>query len=57
MGDFTSMTYVMREGISIQPLTELYAGTGEVAFVCHLRADVVIPHPEAFTVTTGLYVN
>jgi HK97 family phage major capsid protein len=55
-GDFTQMYYAMRESISIQLLKELYAGTGELAFVCHVRADVVIPYPQAFALNTGLIV-
>jgi HK97 family phage major capsid protein len=54
LGDFTKMYFLMREALSIQLLRELFAKTGELAFLCHVRADVVIPQPAAFTVITGV---
>lgn len=54
VGDFTNMHFAIRENVSIQLLNELYAGTGEVGFACHLRADVVVKYPAAFSVITGV---
>jgi hypothetical protein len=44
----------MREGVSVQLLRELYAGTGELAFVGHVRVDVAALYPSAFAVMTGV---
>ena len=54
MGDFTQMVFVMREALRIQVADQLYAATGEVAFICHMRADVVVKYPAAFAVVTGI---
>lgn len=54
LGDFTKMYFLMRESLSIQLLREAFATTGELAFLCHVRADVVITHPAAFAVVTGV---
>jgi len=54
VGDFGSVYFAMREQVSVQLLTELYAGTGEVGFACHLRADVVVTYPNAIAVITGV---
>jgi len=54
MGDFTNMFFALRENVSIQLLNELYAGTGEIGFACHMRADVVVNYPAAFGVVTGI---
>lgn len=54
MGDFTRMNFLMRENVSIQRLGELFAGTGEIGFVCHVRADVLVSYPKAFTVIKGI---
>ena len=54
VGDFTRMFFAMRESVSIQLLQELYAGTGEIGFACHVRADVVVTYPAAFAVVTGV---
>lgn len=54
VGDFSRMYFAMRESVSIQLLQELYAGTGEVGFACHVRADVVLTYPAAFAVVTGV---
>lgn len=45
---------MMREQISIQLAKELFAGTGEVAFICHVRADVAVDYPKALAVITGV---
>ena len=54
VGDFTNLYFAMRESVSVQMLNELYAGTGEIGFACHLRADVVLTYPAAFSVVTGV---
>ena len=54
MGDFSSTFFAIREGVSIQVLTELYAGTGEIGFACHLRGDFVARYPGALAVVTGV---
>jgi HK97 family phage major capsid protein len=54
IGDFSHMYFAMRESVSVQLLQELYAGTGEIGFACHMRADVVLTYPAAFAVVTGI---
>ncbi|MDA8127574.1 MAG: phage major capsid protein [Betaproteobacteria bacterium] len=54
IGEFSRMYFAMREAVSIQLLNELYAGTGEIGFACHVRADVVVTYPAAFAVVTGV---
>lgn len=53
-GDFSGLYFLMRESLSIQLLREAYAKTGEIGFLCHVRADVVINYPQQFTVITGV---
>jgi len=54
LGDFSNMYFAMRESVSIQLLQELYAGTGEIGFACHVRADVVLNYPQSFAVISGV---
>ena len=54
VGDFSKMYFAMRESVSVQLLNELYAGTGEIGFACHMRADVVLTYPAAFAAITGV---
>jgi HK97 family phage major capsid protein len=54
VGDFSNMYFAMRESVSVQMLHELYAGTGEIGFACHMRADVVLTYPAAFALITGV---
>ncbi len=54
VGDFSKLFFAMRESVSIQLLNELYAGTGEIGFACHVRADMVLTYPAAFAVVTGV---
>lgn len=54
LGDFTKMYFLMRESLSIQLLREAFATTGEIGFLCHVRADVVITHPAAFALVTSV---
>lgn len=54
LGDFSRMAMILREGLSVQLLSELYAGTGQLAFMCHSRADFAVMYPSAFAVVTGV---
>ena len=54
VGDFSKMYFLMRETLSIQLLKEHFSQTGEVGFLCHSRADVVITQPKGFAVVTGV---
>ncbi|MBT9486562.1 MAG: phage major capsid protein [Rubrivivax sp.] len=54
VGDFTKMSLMIRETLSLQKLDELYAETGQIGFIGHLRADVCVWYPSAFAVVTGL---
>lgn len=54
LADFSNMYFAMRESVSVQLLNELYAGTGEIGFIAHVRADVVLTYPAAFSVVTGV---
>lgn len=54
VGDFSKVIFVMRENPSIQLATELFAGTGQVAFICHARVDVIVEYPQALSVITGV---
>jgi len=54
VGDFTKVVFMMREQMSIQVAKELFAATGEIGFVCHVRADVAVLYPSAFAVVTGV---
>lgn len=54
VGDFSQLSFMMRETVTFQVLPELYAETGQVGFIGHVRADVSIWYPAAFAVVTGL---
>jgi HK97 family phage major capsid protein len=54
LGDFSKMYFLMRENLSVQLLREHFATTGELAFICHVRADVVVTQPKAFALVTGV---
>ena len=54
MGDFSRVSFMMREAIHIQLVDQLYAGTGEIGFFAHIRADVAVQYPKAFAVVTGV---
>lgn len=54
LGDFSKLNFMMREQVSIQVAKDLYAGTGEIGFICHVRADVAVLYPKAFARITGL---
>lgn len=54
VGDFTKVIFVIRENPSIQLADQLYAATGQVAFICHARVDVIVEYPQALSVITGV---
>jgi HK97 family phage major capsid protein len=54
MGDFTRAMFGMREQVSIMRASELFATTGQVGFICHLRADFQVEFAAAFAVITGI---
>jgi HK97 family phage major capsid protein len=54
LGDFTKLHFLIRENVSIQLLREAFSTTGEIGFLCHARADVVLTQPAAFAVVTGI---
>lgn len=54
IGDFTKVVFVMRERPSVMLAKELFALNGQVGFVCHVRADVAVQYPAAFSVVTGV---
>jgi HK97 family phage major capsid protein len=54
VADFSNVSFFLREGVSIQRLNELFAGTGEIGFACHVRADLGVLYPAAVAVVTGV---
>jgi HK97 family phage major capsid protein len=54
VGDFSKVQFMMREQMTIQVASELFAGTGEIGFICHVRADVAVMYPKAIAVVTGV---
>jgi HK97 family phage major capsid protein len=54
IGSFEYLNFCMRESISIQMLREAHANTGQVSFICHARADVILTYPKAFALVTGI---
>ena len=48
------MIYIMRERPSIMLARELYAGNGQIGFICHTRLDVAVMYPAALGVVTGV---
>ena len=54
VGDFSQLLFGIRTDLRIQLLRELYAATGQYAFLCHLRADVAVEHPQAFCKIIGV---
>lgn len=54
LGNFRSVGFVMRERPSIQLLSERFAEVGQVAFLCHVRADVIVTYPSTLAVVTGV---
>lgn len=53
-GDFRRLMIGLREQINIRVLSELYAGTGEVGILVHMRADVQAERTAAFCRLAGI---
>ena len=43
-----------RLGMAIQTVSEQFATTGQIGFVCHMRVDVAVMYPAALSVITGV---
>lgn len=54
VGNFSTMQFVMRENLNIGVLREAYAKTGEIGFLCHARADLIVNYPQAITIIEGV---
>lgn len=53
-GNFAHFIIGMRETLRLEVLRELYAATGELAMVAHMRVDFAAEHPLAFSHATGI---
>lgn len=53
-GQWDQLAFGVRTEFILEFLRERYADYGQYAFVGHLRADVQLLHPAAFTVDTGI---
>ena len=54
IADFTALLLMMRETLHVQLLVEKFADTGELAFVCHCRADFALTYPAQFCLVSGV---
>lgn len=54
VGAFGNMAFAMRENVSIMTADQMYAASGQVAFIGHVRVDVIVKYPAAFSVVTGV---
>ncbi|KVN81098.1 phage major capsid protein [Burkholderia ubonensis] len=54
VGDFSTVQFVMRENLNIAVLREAFAKTGEIGFLCHARADMLVYYPQAITIIEGV---
>lgn len=54
LGDFTQCYLGIRSGMRIEVLKEAFAGNLQYGFLCHLRMDVQIAQPKAFSVLKGI---
>lgn len=52
--DWSQLGIGLRTGFSLEFLRERYADNGQVAFIAHLRADIQLFQPGAFTIDTGV---
>jgi HK97 family phage major capsid protein/HK97 family phage prohead protease len=53
-GDFSRLMIGVRSSLRIEILRERYGEFLQYGFLAHLRADVAVEHPEAFTMVTGI---
>lgn len=54
VGNFDQVRFFMREQMSILRADQLFAGTGQVGFYCHVRADVIVTYPTTLAVISGV---
>ncbi len=54
VADFTRCMFGMREQVSVMRADQAFATNGQVAFVCHLRADFAVEFAAGFGVVTGI---
>lgn len=54
VGDFSKVLLAIRENVRLYMLSELHAATGQLGFVVHARADVVVQRPAALAMVTGI---
>lgn len=54
MGDFTELVVGMRQGIRIEVLRERFSDNFQYGFLCHMRADIGVLHPESFAQIVGI---
>ena len=52
VGDFTRLMIGIRQEMTIRILTERFADTLQVGFLCSLRADCAVEQPKAFCKVT-----
>ncbi len=53
-GNFSECLIGIREQINVRLLSELFAGTGELGFLMHLRADLQVARPKAMGRLVGV---
>lgn len=54
MGDFSRLLIGMRSQIRVELFREPFAANMQYALIAHLRADVAVDHPTAFSKITGI---
>ena len=54
VGDFSIVNFMLRENISVQLADQVFATSGQLAFVCHARVDVAVMYPAALALVTGV---
>lgn len=54
VGNFADLLMGVRQDVRVEVLRERYAEVHQYAFVCHLRADVAVSHPESFAKLIGI---
>ncbi len=54
LGDFSKLIIGIRTSLRIEVLRELFSENLQYGFLCHLRADIGVEHPESFCKITNL---
>ncbi|MBI3393836.1 MAG: phage major capsid protein [Nitrospirae bacterium] len=54
LGDFLELVIGMRADVRIEVLRERFSDNFQYGFLCHLRADVQVMHPESFCQVIGI---